>query len=144
VLNSVGYTLALLGESSERLSHCPAALALFEELGEEYGQAHSWDRLGYIHWNLAEYDESIECYSNAMRLFTKLGSREDEAEAFFRLGEAYLAADRADDARNALRQTITILEDLGRPTSRLEISRVRARLDDFCNGEIDCSTLTES
>jgi DNA-binding SARP family transcriptional activator/tetratricopeptide (TPR) repeat protein len=140
VLNSVGYTLALLGKRSEGLSHCRAALALFEELGEEYGQAHSWDSLGYIHWILAEYDESVQCYSNAMRLFTRLGSREDEAEAFFRLGEAYLAADRVDDARNALRQTITILGDLGRPTSRLEISRVRARLDDFCNGEIDCST----
>jgi tetratricopeptide (TPR) repeat protein len=123
-LNGIGWYHAKLGEHRHALTHCRQALALQEEMGDRDGAADTWDSLGYAHHHLGEYQRAVECYQRAVELWRETGARHGQADTLVNLGHTLAALDRPDSAREAWRQALVILDDLGHP----DAERVRASL----------------
>lgn len=121
--NMIGWCQAQLGDPAA-LAACEQAVALHHELGDRYGEAASWDSLGYAHHQLGEYPRAIDCYDHAAGLHHAAGERFDEATVLTHLGDAHGAAGDPDRAVQAWGAALAILTDLGHPKA----DRVRATL----------------
>ena len=80
---------AQLGEYSLALPACREALALSQELGDRYNEAHVLDSLGLIHRGMSEHAEAIDCYRRALAMFDELGNRLQVATAWTNLGDTH-------------------------------------------------------
>lgn len=102
---------------------CRQALALLAETGDKYGQAGTWDSLGYAYHQSGDHEQATTCYHNAIDLHRQAGDRHNEADALTRLGDNHHAAGRPDAARDSWRRALEILDELDHP----DADQVRAR-----------------
>jgi DNA-binding SARP family transcriptional activator len=122
-LNLIGWCQAQLRDPAA-LAVCEQAVALHHELGDRYGEAASWDSLGYAHHQLGEYPRALDCFDRAAGLHHAAGERFDEATVLAHLGDTHCAVGDPDRAVEAWRAALAILTDLGHPNA----DRVRATL----------------
>ena len=78
---------ALLGDHSRPLGCCQQALALNHELCDRYGEAHTWDSLGYAERKLGHLATATTCYQHALRIFREVGARYNEADTLANIGD---------------------------------------------------------
>src|SRR5262249_33428136 len=89
-----------------------------------YGQAATWDSLGYAHHHLGHHTQALTCYQHALTLYRDLGDRYEEATTLTNLGDTHHAAGNPNAARTAWQQALTILDDLDHSNA----DTVRAKL----------------
>jgi tetratricopeptide (TPR) repeat protein len=123
-LNSVGWYRAQLGDYELALGRCSQAARLCHESSDLIGEAAAWDSLGFIHRHLGAYPDAITCYRHAVDLTGQLGGRYHQADALTHLGDTQQDAGDLLKARDAWRQALAILDELGHPDTH----RVRTRL----------------
>ena len=99
------------------LTYCRRALALHRVLGDRYGQASTWDSLGYAHHHLGQHTQAIGCYHRALELFVDLGHRHGEADTLTRLGDSHSIAGNSHGAQTAWQQALAILDELDHPNA---------------------------
>ncbi|WP_282102473.1 tetratricopeptide repeat protein [Micromonospora sp. D75] len=84
-----------------------------ERAGSAYGQANTWDSIGFAHHHLGEYEDAVDCFRQALALFAEIGDRHAEGIVLDHLGDTWAAAGRADAARDAWRRSLALYEELG-------------------------------
>jgi tetratricopeptide (TPR) repeat protein len=98
---------------------------LHRELGARYGEAHTWDSLGYVDHRRGHFPEAVASYRDALGLFRELGDRLSEATVLGHLGDTQRAAGDPGAAGAAWRQAAAILDDLRHP----DAAKVQAKLE---------------
>jgi tetratricopeptide (TPR) repeat protein/transcriptional regulator with XRE-family HTH domain len=126
-LNNLGWWHAMLGAHQQAIGRCRRALELFQEIGDSFGEAATWDSLGYANQQLNLHDQAIACHQHALDLYRLLGDRYHETLGLCHLGDAHRALGNLDATRDAWRQALHILDELGHP----DADRLRARLHDL-------------
>jgi tetratricopeptide (TPR) repeat protein len=97
---------------------------LQRELGDRFGQAETWDSLGYASQRLGLQAEAISCYRTAAGLFQAFDDRYNEADSTASLGDAHYAAGDIASAMSAWGCAADILDQLRHP----DAGKVRAKL----------------
>ena len=115
----------MLDDHRRAVVSCQQALTLSQELGDCYGEAATWDSLGYAH-HLGHHTQAITCYEHALDLLRDLGDRYHEAVVFTGLGDTHRAAGDPDAARTAWQHAVDILDELDHP----DADAVRTKLKD--------------
>ena len=123
-LNTVGWQFALLGRYDWAIRHCEQALELLVVAGDRFGEAVTWDSLGYIYQRRADHAQAVDAYEQALGVFRELGDRPNETKTLVQLGDTFRAAGDQDRARAAWLRAATMLDDLGLPKA----AEVHARL----------------
>lgn len=124
-LNSAGWYHAQLGNNDQAIIRCERALALFQEHGDDEGQAAAWDSLGYIHHRCGRHPEAVNCYRRALALFREIGDHYVVANVLVHLGDVHLDAGESASARAAWQQALDILTMLDHPSAREVEARFR-------------------
>ncbi len=99
---------------------------MFQDNGERYGQADTWDSIGYAQLHLGDFAHAAESYRNAIDLYHQLGVSFAEAETSRRLGDALSAAGDRPGAVAAWTISLAMLDQLRHPAA----DEVRALLAD--------------
>jgi tetratricopeptide (TPR) repeat protein len=97
---------------------------MHQELGDGYGEAKSWESIGYMRACLGDHTQAVDCYHRALALLRSLGDRYEEASSLVSLGLAYRGAGDPDAGRVAGQAALAILVELDHP----DADEVRERL----------------
>jgi tetratricopeptide (TPR) repeat protein len=114
----------MLGDYEEAITYCHRALQVQKELGDRFGQAETWDSIGYAHHHLGRHATAITCYETAAALYREFDDRYNEADTLTSLGDAHHAAGQPAPARTAWRHALDLFDLLGHP----DADDVRIRL----------------
>jgi Tfp pilus assembly protein PilF len=112
----------------EALAHCTAAMRLLEHTTHHYGQADTWDSLGFIHVRAGNLGLAAHAYERAVELFRSIGARFGEAESSLELGLILTKAGDPARARQFLETALRIFSELRHDRSRAAAEAL-ARLD---------------
>jgi tetratricopeptide (TPR) repeat protein len=99
---------------------------LHKEVDDRYGEAATWDSLGYIHHQLGHHAEAVVHYQHALDLCRSMEDRYNEAGTLTHLGDAYQALDNPRAAREVWRQALTIFNDLKHPDAEAVLAKLHA------------------
>jgi tetratricopeptide (TPR) repeat protein len=100
-------------------------MALAQEVGDEHGQAITWDSLGYAHHHLGHYPEAIACYQRSLSILEAEGDRFRQTNILTHIGDTHHADGQWRAARQAWQQALVILDDLHHP----DAEQIRAKLE---------------
>jgi tetratricopeptide (TPR) repeat protein len=114
-----------LGQYDEAVRHGEAALALYERITDIPGEAAVTGNLGLTFSEQGRLDEAITYLEKSVELFTRSGDRFYAALSVQALGKVHRRADDLPAARSALRQALSLYEELRHP----EAERIRAELE---------------
>jgi tetratricopeptide (TPR) repeat protein len=120
----VGWCHALLGDPEQARRYCHEALALNQALCDRYGEAHTWDSLGYAERQLGHLATATTCYQRALRIFREVGARYNEADTLANIGDTRHESGNQAQARAAWQKALTILDDL----KHADADQIRAKL----------------
>jgi DNA-binding SARP family transcriptional activator len=123
-LNEVAWVSANLGDHQSALGCGRQAIKLLRAAGNQRGQADAWDTLGYAHSKLGHWIEAAFCYGRSLGMARELGDLYHQAMVMFHIGDCLEAAGHRAAARDAWRESLPILDDLGHP----DAAQVRDRL----------------
>ncbi|MFD9702893.1 BTAD domain-containing putative transcriptional regulator [Lentzea sp. NPDC059081] len=90
---------------AEAMEHTRRGLALFEECGDEYGQANALTGLAWGYAKLGEYARSVEYAERVMPMWRALDHVFGQAETWDNLGAAYLGLGDHDRAAHAFAES---------------------------------------
>ena len=90
-----------------------AALALFEEGGDERGIASTVDDIGKLHWLRGAYQKALEATQRALTLRRKIGDRRSIALSLNNLGLVYQDSGQFKLALDAFEQALRIRREIG-------------------------------
>jgi tetratricopeptide (TPR) repeat protein len=96
------------GQPAKGIEPMRRALALYQQIGEEYGIIRMSGHLGNALVNAGYVDEGIPKLEAALTAVRSLGVRHGILAQAANLGYAYLAAGRYDDALECLRETLPL------------------------------------
>lgn len=125
-LNNHGWCLAQLGDYQQAITCCEQALALHGKFGNRSGEAATLDTLGFIHQRLGDHAKSTRCYLRAAPLLAEIGNIFGHAITLDHIGDNNLAAGQRQEAEEAWRQALRILDDLHHPDAEQVREKLRA------------------
>jgi predicted ATPase/DNA-binding CsgD family transcriptional regulator len=97
--------------AQERFAQC---LALFEELGYQWGVALAFRGMGLLEWNMGNYDAvNVESMETALAIHQDLGDRSGMADCQSVLGVIYRSLGNLDQAEQLHRQALDLNQQLG-------------------------------
>ena len=111
------------------------ALALYEEIGDLWGQGTVCNNLGgHAYW-AGRWEEAATLYERALAAFTRIGDVHSVAAALVNLGEIRSDQGRIDEAHDLFRQSLQIWQRAGDRASVAfvlsNIGRLGTRREDF-------------
>ena len=121
----MGWFHARLGDYPQALIYCQRALDLQREIGDRFGEAATYDSLGYAHRHLGHRREATTCYQQAASLYGDLGDLYNEADTLVSLGDAYQSFGDGKAARRAWQRALTFFQQLGHPYAEKIYVRMR-------------------
>ena len=129
------HDLALLAEGRpEDATHGPAALAIFEELGDLLWQGATLNNTGLVAYELGKWSESLELYERARMIWQSTGDRWSASFAAYNRGEILSDQGHYDEADAELRAALRVwraagsVPEIGQGTRQL--GRLAARRGD--------------
>jgi tetratricopeptide (TPR) repeat protein len=111
-LNSLGWGHALLGDAQQALTYSQQSLALFQDLGDRWGEAAALDTIGYAHHHLGDHQQAASCFERVLAIDQEVGDLYSQATDYDHLGDAHHAAGNTTQARHAWQQALNILDQL--------------------------------
>jgi tetratricopeptide (TPR) repeat protein/transcriptional regulator with XRE-family HTH domain len=112
-LNSIGWFQTLRGDHQGALASCSRALVLYQELGSRIGQAYTLHSIGHTHQQLGHHPKAMEYLTRVTEMVREIGDRHLEGWTLACMGDSYLAEGETEAARDAWRQALHILKDIG-------------------------------
>jgi len=101
------------GRLEEAQIHLEAALALFEDAGDERGVASTVDDLGKLHWLRGDYQKALASTQRGLVLRRKIGDRRSIALSLNNLGLVYQDSGQFKLALDAFEQALRIRREIG-------------------------------
>jgi class 3 adenylate cyclase/tetratricopeptide (TPR) repeat protein len=103
------HDLALLAQGRpEEATHGPAALALFEQLGNLVWQAATLNNTGLVAYELGRWSESLALYARAGQIWKTTGDHWSATFATYNRGEILSDQGRFDQAESELRDALRV------------------------------------
>jgi tetratricopeptide (TPR) repeat protein len=120
------------------------AIAVFQELGDEAGEARVHREMGYVLWVNGDYVGALEANFRALRIHRELGNLQGEAGAAMNIAQVYRGM---GDQENTLRWTeeaARFYRDLGRLRESLRCGRAARDMlrDDLEDPQAEAYVLT--
>jgi tetratricopeptide (TPR) repeat protein len=112
-LNALGWVHALLGNDEQALTYCQESVALFQDLGDPWGEASTLDSIGYAHYHLGDHQQAASYFEQALAINRELGNLYSQATDYYHLGDTLHAAGNTTQARHAWQLALNILDQLG-------------------------------
>ncbi|WP_405061312.1 tetratricopeptide repeat protein [Kribbella sp. NBC_01505] len=123
VLNNLSHTLSDLGRDAEAIESALAAVERHRRDGYQRGVAYALDTAGLAYRRAGEYEQAIDCLAEAARLCRELELGAAEVPTLISLGEAYQAAGRDEEAREAWQLALTVADRQG-PSQHYDRTRI--------------------
>ena len=114
-LNGLGWVHALLGNAEEAIAYSQQSLALFQDLGDRWGEAATLDSIGYAHHHLGHHQEAVRYFEQALAIDRDLGDLYSQAGDYDHIGVALHAAGSTTQARSNWQRALNILDQLSDP-----------------------------
>lgn len=114
-LNSLGWVHALIGNAKQAFTYSQQSLALFQDLGDRWGEAAALDTIGYAHHHLGHHQQAVSYFERVLAIDRELGDLYCQATDYDHLGDVHRAAcnwTQARQARHAWQQALNILDQL--------------------------------
>jgi tetratricopeptide (TPR) repeat protein/transcriptional regulator with XRE-family HTH domain len=112
-LCELGIMRRLTADPSGAAEALGEALSIYRDIGDRSGQAEALNEIATLYRRCGELAQATECHHQALALAREIGSPWHEANALAGLGRAGLAASRATDGANRLRQAQEIFQRIG-------------------------------
>jgi tetratricopeptide (TPR) repeat protein len=109
----VGRLFRETGRLDAASQHLEAALALFDEAGDERGIASTLDDIGKLYWLRGDYQRALEFTQRALGMRKKIGDRRSIALSLNNLGLVYQDSGQFKQALDAFEQALGIRRDIG-------------------------------
>jgi DNA-binding SARP family transcriptional activator/tetratricopeptide (TPR) repeat protein len=100
------------GRKSEALDAARRAHDLFDQVGDEVGQAIALTDLGWYHGRLGDHERALDLCEQALVLHQKLGNRPHEAHAWSCLAEIHLQRGDPPSAVPCYRQALDLFREV--------------------------------
>lgn len=124
-LNMVGWLHARLGNHDEARRHCASALALHRAHHNREGEAEALGSLGFLDHQVGDHEQALTHYRQALAVCRELNHTRGQAELLARMGEVLRDADRPDEARECLRESLDLFRS---QHNMVEIERIQGFL----------------
>jgi transcriptional regulator with XRE-family HTH domain len=112
------------GRAGQGLPYCRRALGLYQQLSRPMLEAHAWDSLGFIEFQLGDPPAATISYQRAISLFQQVGEAYARAQSLDRLGDVQSASGHPRPAQASWQQALAILDEL----APAEASPLRGKL----------------
>jgi len=112
---------------------------MHQDLDNRYGEATTWDSIGYIQQHLGHINDAVECYQHALEFYRQIGHRYGEAETLRHLGDLHHAAGDPHAARATWKLALTILDDINHP----DAATIRGNLELLETGNVKIGSRPE-
>jgi tetratricopeptide (TPR) repeat protein len=130
ILNNIGHILLRLKRHDEALDHLRQALVIRHQSGDRYGEGNTESALGDVFHDLGRLEDAVEHYRLALAAHQDTARENpDHADVLCSLGSALDSLGRVDEARDAWRAAIPILDRISDPRA----AELRSRLSDPAN-----------
>lgn len=127
-LKDQGIRMFRFGEYEEATELFQNAHTLFEELGDERGQAEMLNNLGAIHTQEERWDEAAQAFNQAMAAFQSLQDQVGQAQTLGNLGTMYRYQGDSDSAVEHLKKAIDLFHDAGERGKEAVTLRLLSRI----------------
>jgi tetratricopeptide (TPR) repeat protein len=104
---------AVQGREAEALEAARRAHDLFDQLGEQVGQAIALTDLGWHHGRLGDHGQALDLCEQALVLHQKLSNRPHEAHTWSCLADTHLQLGDATEAVPCYRQALDLFREFG-------------------------------
>ncbi|MFN2106604.1 MAG: tetratricopeptide repeat protein [Candidatus Promineifilaceae bacterium] len=101
------------GDRENARRHAEQALALYESLDDNWGEANALNRLGTVCWNVGAYAEARTYFEDSLALHRRLGDGWGLAVSLDRLGLVLITQGELDLSSHYLTQAVESFEKLG-------------------------------
>jgi len=108
-----GGTLYIVGEFERGMEFYNQSLALYRELGDEWGQAHMLHRLAIDASRIGDDERALQLSEETLAVSRRLGDRKGEALALSNLGLVASKGGEADRAIELFRQSARLAHEVG-------------------------------
>lgn len=112
ILRRMGDNAFLQGHADEALDYYQKSLAQYEELDHKTGAATALGRIANVYYKKGEHNRAIAFGTRARAIASQLENPSDLSSILTTLGKAYLATAQNDEAKEALTQAISAVEEL--------------------------------
>jgi tetratricopeptide (TPR) repeat protein/transcriptional regulator with XRE-family HTH domain len=112
-LCELGVVRRLTADGSGAAEAVGEALSIYRDIGDRNGQAAALNETATLHRDRGELDQATACHQEALTLAREIRTPWHEAFALAGLGRTQLAAGRATDAADDLRQAQAIFQRIG-------------------------------
>lgn len=102
-------------DSDEAEAVIAEVLDTLRGLGDHFGQAHAFSKLGQLRSSRGEYAGAVQAHTDALQLYRDLEDRSGQAAALRQLGQAQLDAGNSAAAEKAFDEAQRLYRELGLP-----------------------------
>ncbi|MCB9150925.1 MAG: tetratricopeptide repeat protein [Caldilineaceae bacterium] len=110
-LGDFGKARAALGQNQEAVALYQSALAIAEEVGDEFAKATHLGRLGAMNASVGDLRQAIDNFSQALRITQALGDRRGQGIHLDSLGRSYYALGQVQRALPFFQQVLEITRE---------------------------------
>lgn len=110
----------ILGDLCDKMGHPDSALMLMNRtlelrtnIGDQEDLAATFNRIGRLYYNLADYQKSIECYTKAITIRESLNDPEGLAIAYYNFGNTYTYIGDYQQALEQFQKALNTFEKIG-------------------------------
>ncbi|MBV9791605.1 MAG: helix-turn-helix transcriptional regulator [Chloroflexi bacterium] len=123
LLNNLGFTLLLLGDTVGAREHLAESLRLATALGDTHGRAFALNNLGLVALREGRRDAAAADLSKSLQLFWSLHDSRSCAECLEAVADLLLQSGQIDRVRAVLHAADQLREEIGAPRSEHEQTR---------------------
>ncbi|XP_078662847.1 uncharacterized protein LOC144906452 [Branchiostoma floridae x Branchiostoma belcheri] len=110
-----------LHEPQESHKYYTEMLALARDLGRKDWESQAYNRLGWVHNDMGEYEESLEWYKKYLKMSQESGDKTGQITAHQNIADSYQALGKLDLARSHYQSAMTIAMETGNKTQQMDI-----------------------
>ena len=141
VLRRKSHADARIGELQEAMTGVKDALAISEDIKDDFGEADALRGLGYIYWQKGDIPMALEFYGLALDKATSCNSQELIGRIKIEIANAYNTKGDKPKAKETYLQAISILDTVGNMN---ELARAYNNLGDCYMGTNELDDALES
>ncbi len=108
VLAGIGYVYEQLGETEKALAYHAQAIAIFQKLGNRWGEAEVQMDAGREHFSLGDLQQALSSYTRAFALFRQLEMPRYQAQTLRDMGLLYAASGMNAKALDAYNNSLAL------------------------------------
>ncbi|HZR54270.1 MAG TPA: tetratricopeptide repeat protein, partial [Streptosporangiaceae bacterium] len=112
-LNLLGVGLYWAGQLTEADDIHRQQLALWRDIGDDFGQGQAWSNLALCLSDMQRFDDAVTAHQQALSLYGQSGDRDDQARVSSNLGRTLDELGRSEEAITSCRRAVALARESG-------------------------------